>query len=102
MIREVLDAAHNARSAAMPAAQGRDERGTMNGRPPPNFSGLLRAQHDAQERKHREIELLDRITRAERPALEAEAEGLGITHAGQNDAQLRRTLLTWHRLNDPA
>jgi hypothetical protein len=81
----------------MSAAQGRDETSTMNGQPRPNFSGLLRAQHDAQERKLRELDRIDRISRAERPALEAEAESLGIGHAGQTDAQLRGLLLAWHR-----
>jgi hypothetical protein len=67
----------------------------MTGRP--DLHGLIRAGKAAQERKYRELEMMERVRGLSRAQLESESETLGIAHAGLDDDTLRLRLIAEYR-----
>jgi hypothetical protein len=66
---------------------------TAAARPSPEPQRAIAASDPAQAYRN----VLQRIAAASRTDLIAEAEQLGLAHQGQSDAQLRRTLASWHQ-----
>jgi hypothetical protein len=62
-----------------------------------HLDSLRRNHHDATNRKHADIALLERVTQASRAQLEQECDEAGLPHAGRSDDNLRRFLLAWLR-----